>query len=124
MSEDSYRRSLKRLLRFTLVAGVLGTLTAMVWRGPLTAVGFVAGALLSLINLRWWTMVANAIGGSGEAPRSASAIVLSLRYLFIGGAIYVIVRVFKITPVAPLAGLLVTVAAVIVEALYQLAVSE
>jgi hypothetical protein len=39
--------------------------------------------------------------------------------LLLGGAIYVIVKFLKITPAALLVGLLVSVAAVMLEALYE-----
>jgi hypothetical protein len=120
MTADSFDLATKRILRLTLAVGFIGVLALLMVRGPHIAAGFLLGTILSLVNLRWWTMVANAIGGSGSAPSGASAMVLSLRYLLIAGAIYVIVRILKITPVAPLAGLLVSVAAVMLEALYEL----
>jgi hypothetical protein len=78
------------------------------------------GTALSFVNFLWWRSVAEAVGGSGKALWRSSALVLSLRYLLIGGAIYAIVKILKITPEALLAGLLVSVAAVVLEALYEL----
>jgi hypothetical protein len=43
-----------------------------------------------------------------------------LRYAVVGAAVYVIVRILGITPVAVLAGLLTVFAAVILEILYEL----
>ncbi len=120
MTADSYQRALKRLIRFSLAVGAAGVIATLMTRGPRPAAGFLFGTLLSLVNLRWWTSVANAIGGSGKAALRASAVILLLRYLLFGGAIYVIVRVLKITPAVLLAGLLVSVVAVMLEALYEL----
>jgi len=117
---DSYDRALWRIVRISIAVGFVGALIAgMIW-GPKIGAGFLIGALLSLVNLQWWTAVASAIAGSGKALLRASAIVLTLRYLLIGGVIYAIVKILKITPAALLAGLLVSVAAVMLEALYEL----
>ena len=43
-----------------------------------------------------------------------------MRYLLVGAAVYVIVKVLEITLVAVLAGLFVSVAAVIIEILFEL----
>ena len=120
MSEDVYDRALRRIVRISVVLGVAGVIAVLVMWGTRAAAGFLCGALLSFLNLRWWKTVTGAIGGSGRAPLRASAVVLALRYLLFAGAIYVIVKILKITPAAPLAGLLVSAAAVMLEALYEL----
>jgi hypothetical protein len=120
MTADSYERALKRIIRFSLAVGAAGVIVTLVMRGPSTALGFLLGTALSFVNFLWWRSVAEAVGGSGKALWRSSALVLSLRYLLIGGAIYAIVKILKITPEALLAGLLVSVAAVVLEALYEL----
>jgi hypothetical protein len=120
MTADSYERALRRIVRFTLAVGAAGVIVTLVMRGPRPAAGFLLGTALSFVNFLWWRSVADAIGGAGKALWRSSALVLSLRYLLIGGAIYVIVKILKITPEALLAGLLVSVAAVVLEALYEL----
>jgi hypothetical protein len=117
---DFYERAVRRMFRFTIAVGVAGTGVVLVARGPRVAAGFFCGAALSLLNFRWWVNVANAIGGTGKAPLRASAVFLLLRYLVFGAAIYVIVKILKITPASLLAGLLVSVAAVILEIFYEL----
>jgi hypothetical protein len=120
MRSAFYESALRRILRFALAVGAAGTIVALILRGPRPAAGFLFGTVLSLVNYWWWISVANAIGGSGNAPLRSSAVFLSLRYLLFGGAIYVIVRILKITPAALVAGLLVSVAAVMLEILYEL----
>ena len=88
-------------------------------RGPRVALGFLIGAALSFVNLRALTIVVNALGGSIAPSLRASVGFLALRYLIFGGVTYVIVKVLNITPAAVLAGLLVTFAAVMLEALYE-----
>jgi hypothetical protein len=120
MKVNSYERALKRMIRISVAVGAVGAIAVLVARGPRIAAGFLLGAALSWLNLRWWTIVANAIGGTGKAPPRGSAAILALRYLLFGGVIYGIVKILKITPVAVLAGLLVSVAAVMIEILYEL----
>jgi ATP synthase I subunit len=124
MTAAAYERALKRMLRMTLAVGAAGAIVALILYGPRIAAGFLLGATFSLLNLRWWTGVAEAIGGSGKAPIRGSAGLLAMRYLLVAGAIYVIVKFLKITPAALLVGLLVSVAAVMLEALYELVASK
>ena len=46
--------------------------------------------------------------------------ILGLRYLLIGGAVFVIIKVLEVSVLAIVAGLLVTVAALLVELVRQL----
>jgi hypothetical protein len=124
MSGDGYESAIQRIVRISVVLGVLGTVATLVRFGPRVALGFFVGAALSFVNLRWWTAVANAIGGSASTSQRGSAIFLTLRYLLFGAVIYAIVKFLKISPAAPLAGLLATVAAVMFEALYELVRSK
>jgi hypothetical protein len=119
--KDFYATALARMSRLAAAVGVAGTLGALLWRGPRTAAGFLVGALISMVNLRWWTSLASAIGNTpGSPPLRGSAALLGIRYLLVGAAIYVIVKVLEITLAAVLAGLFVSVAAVIIEILFEL----
>jgi|HubBroStandDraft_5_1064220.scaffolds.fasta_scaffold128387_2 hypothetical protein len=120
----NYDRALQRMTRIAGAIGVAGVLITLIWHGPRVAVGFLAGAILSMINLRWWTGLANALGPSGKAPRRGSAVLLGLRYVVVGTAVYVIVKILEIAVLPVLAGLLVSVAAVLIEILYELISSE
>lgn len=120
MSGDSYERAVQRIIRFSLALGVAGAIATLIVRGPRAALGFLVGTALSFVNIRALTTVVNAVGGSLAPSLRASVLFLALRYLIFIGVIYVIVKVLKITPAAVLAGLLVTFAAVMLEALYEL----
>ena len=65
----NYDRALERIRRIAAAIGIAGVLITLIWRGPRMATGFLAGTILSMINLRWWTGLANALGPSGKAPR-------------------------------------------------------
>ena len=121
MTPDFYDRALRRILRMTLALGILGALVALFWRGVNDASGFVIGSSFSLLNFTWWKGLANALGGpSGERPLRGNAVFLAARYLVAAALIYVIVRFLGITLAAVLAGLFVSVAAIILEILYEL----
>ena len=117
---DSYDLALGRILRISIAVGIAGALIAGIIFGPKIGAGFLVGAALSLINLHWLSTLVSAIGGSGKPPLRGSAAIAVLRYGIIGAVIYAIVKILKITPAALLAGLLVSVAAVTIEALYEL----
>jgi hypothetical protein len=120
MTRDYYERALARMMRIAAVVGAAGTIAGVAVRGPRAAAGFLLGAIISLINFRWWVNLAGALGGSAKTPLRASAAILGLRYLLVAGAVYVIVKLLEITLAAVLAGLFVSVAAVILEILYEL----
>jgi hypothetical protein len=120
----NYELALRRMSRVTAAIGVAGVLIAAIWRGPRVGAGFLVGAIISMINLRWWTSLANAMGSSGATPMRGSVALLSLRYLAVGGAVYVIVKILEIALAPVLAGLFVSVAAVLIEILYELISSK
>jgi ATP synthase I chain len=116
----NYEQALQRMTRIAAATGVAGVLIVVIWRGPREAAGFLIGAILSMLNFRWWVGIANALGPSGRPPVRAAAMVLFLRYFLIAGAVYAIVKLLEIKVAAVLAGLFVAVAAVLIEILYEL----
>lgn len=87
------------------------------WRG---AAGFALGSALAVANYHLWKRVAEAIGGSGARPKTASAIFMGARYLILGAVLFAIIKFFEVSALALLAGLLVPAAAVLVEIIYEL----
>jgi hypothetical protein len=120
MTSEYYEQALARMTRIATALGVAGTIAAVAALGPRTAAGFLIGAIISLVNFRWWVSLAGALGGSARPPLRGSATILGLRYLLVAGVVYVIVKLLEITLAAVLAGLFVSVAAVILEILYEL----
>src|SRR5258708_8705462 len=82
------------------------------------AVGFVTGTALSYMSFRSWERLAESVGASGKAPAMGSALFLSLRYLLIGVAIYVMIVGLGSRPGALIVGLLVSFVALTVELLW------
>ena len=63
--------------------------------------------------------VADALGGPAAKPRKA--VFLGLRYAFLGGGAYVILKFSAISLSAALSGLFVSIAAVVLEIIFELA---
>jgi hypothetical protein len=114
----------QRVLRLTLVLGAVGTLAVLGQHGVRDALGFLVGAGLSYLSFRSWGRLAETVGASGKAPAMGSAVFLALRYVLIGGAIYVIIKGLGSTPGALIVGLLVSFAALTLELLWGAVVSK
>ena len=112
-----------RMTRFAAVLGALGVIATLALRGPRDATGFLIGAALSLITVRSWFTLAEAIGASGELPGAGSVVFLILRYGLMAGAVYATINVLRSNPVALILGLLVSFAAVLLELLFGMKAS-
>jgi hypothetical protein len=106
-----------RKATFALAAG--GAIGAFAWRGWTWGAGFALGSAVSWLNYTILKQVAYAIGR--PQTRKRLVVFMGLRYLIFGGGAYVILRFSKISMLAVLLGLFVSVAAVIVEIIIQLA---
>ena len=119
--EDWFRQAAERMVRLMAFLAAAGTLSAFLFRGWAWAAGFAAGAAISWLNFSWLKRLTEALGGAGgKRLRRASAVFLGSRYLLLGGLAYVILRFSSISLPAVLTGLFVSVAAVIVEILFEL----
>lgn len=121
--EVFYARAVDRIGRATLVLGGAGALAAVAAGGLPAGGGFLLGAGASYLNFRWLKRLVEALGTSavsGDPPRARVAVFLGLRYLILGAGAYVILRSSTLNLAAALAGLFVSVAAVIVEILFEL----
>ncbi len=119
MTEDPaiYERAIRRLDRTALVlAGAAVVIMAALegWRGALGAAG---GASFSLASLRRIKRVAGALG---SASKNRLRLRLLAGYAVIGASLFVIIRYLKVSPMSVIAGLFVSVAAVMIEILFEL----
>ena len=119
MSADFYAQALRRVRLFAIAVGLSGTVAVLTLRGARPAAGFLMGATLSILNFRGLSMPVQVLGGSAK-PGPLAAMLVALRYVLIGSAIYVIVRFLGVTAEAVLWGLLAAFAAVILEILFEL----
>jgi hypothetical protein len=115
-----YDRALRRMARIAVVLAVAATAAAAVRFGWRDALGFGVGAGVSILNFHWWKRVAAGMGDTEEPRHPASAVFLGMRYVLLGAICFVIIKFFGVSYLALLAGLLISVAAVLVEIVYEL----
>lgn len=117
--EGFYQRAEARIARLMTALAAVGAVTMLAWRGWAWGGGFALGAAASWLGFHWFRRVVHGVSGTGRT-RTRLAFLGGLRYLLLGGGAYVIVRYSSISMAAALAGLFVSVAAVIVEILFEL----
>lgn len=117
MEAEIYRR----IYRNMILVAAAGAAGAAAWRGWRAALLFVVGAGASALNFSWLRQMVGSLGPDARPTRKRIYVWFSLRYLLLGVAAYVIVKLFGVNAIAALAGLFVPVAAVIFEILYELA---
>ena len=121
MTADLYTQSIKRMDRAALAIAGIGFLILLLNAGWRSALGFLCGAVISHFNFGLWKRIAAAVGEQGpEAPGNASAVMLGMRSLLIGGAVFAIIKVLDVSVLAVVGGLLVTVASLLVELVRQI----
>ncbi len=125
MKSDWYLRSLVRMEKAAFALAAAGIIAVLIGAGWRNALGFAGGAVISHFNFSLWKRIAAAVGEDGaNAPSDSKAVVLGLRYLLIGGAMFVIIKVLNVSVLMVLGGLLVSVAAMLVELVCQLFTSS
>ena len=115
-----YSRALGRMMRAMAVLAVGGAAAAWVHGGWQWGGGFLAGAAASYLNFRWLKQIVESLGENARRPRRRLAILAGLRYVLLAAGGYVILRFSALSLTAALAGLFVSVAAVIFEILFEL----
>lgn len=100
-----------------MIAGMAGAAWIAGWRG---LVGFFLGAAVSYFYFRWIKHVADALAPGARPPRKRIVVLLVLRYAIFGAAGYFLVRHMGVSLKAALAGLSVSVAAILIEMVYEL----
>jgi hypothetical protein len=119
--EDIYRNAVSRMLRIMAVFAGGGTLALFVWRGWKWGAGFAFGAGVAWINFLLLKKLADSLGaGRPKPPSTGSAVFLGSRYLILGAVVYATLRFTSISMLAAAIGLFVSLAAVLVEILFEL----
>ena len=119
--EDIYRNAVARILRLMAVFAGGGTVAGFVWRGWKWGAGFAFGAGVTWVNFLLLQKLTESLGVAGRKPPSTgSAFFLGSRYLILGGIVYATLRFTSISGLAAAIGLFVSLAAVLVEILYEL----
>jgi hypothetical protein len=120
--EGFFAAAVERISRWMVWLTGMGVLAALALGGWRAAGGFLAGSLASYLNFRWLKRLVEALGSdaSGKPPRARAAIFVGLRYLLLAVGGYVILKSSVVSLPAALAGLFVSVAAVILEIIFEL----
>jgi len=116
-------RAVVRISRWLLLVALLGAAVGSALRGWRWGLAFLLGAGASYINFRWIHRLVNSLGDAAakrKPPRARVAVLLGLRYLLLGAGAYAILRFSTLSLAAVLLGLFVSVAAVILEILFEL----
>lgn len=113
---------LDRVVRITLILGVVVSLVLWPVLGWGTAALFAVGAAISVFSVyEWKRLVAifNASMDRKRTPRGAAVVVVFflLRLILFGGAIYVSLKCFQGSPIALICGLALAVAGLVWESL-------
>ncbi|MGC9972176.1 MAG: ATP synthase subunit I [Bryobacteraceae bacterium] len=115
-----YESALRRIYRGMKWLACAGALAGLCFKGWLWALAFLLGAAASYLNFSWLDQIVAAIGPNARPPRKRLWVFLGLRYVLLGGAGYVIVKVFGMNAIAAVIGLFVPIASVLLEILYEL----
>ena len=117
-----YGRALARIQSVMLFLGVAGVAAAGSYGGWRWAAGYLLGAAASYLNFHWLKKMVSALSDAAASrpPKARVAVIFGLRYLLLGIGAYAIVNFSTLSLTAALAGLFVSVTAVILEILYEL----
>jgi hypothetical protein len=115
---ESEQLAVARIGKLIWAIGAGGAIGFEIWRGWAWSAGWLLGAAISALNFRWLKQLTEGLGTADAKPRQA--VFLGMRWLLLGGGLYVILKYSVISLSAALAGLFVSVAAVILEILFEL----
>ena len=119
----------RRIGRFQIALGAVGTAGAWWLAGPGGAAGFAVGAAVSTLNFRWLKQAVDALaekaaGAEAKAARKKRRLLVGKfvgRYLLMAAAAYGILKYTSWDVRALLAGLFLFVAAILVEICFEIA---
>lgn len=114
----------RRIARLLVLLTPAGTAVAAWQWGAKTGAAFALGGGLAYLNYRWVVAIVDGLmqAQQGSVPRR-TYLKLLLPLLLLGGLLYVIFVRSWLPPVGVLSGLLLLVAAVLLEAAYQIVVA-
>ncbi len=127
-AEAFYAGAHGRIVRVMVVLAVALSVAALVRFGPVIAAGFAVGCVIGMLNFHWLKRVVSAMAdratGTGKKQGSGGVVVrFLLRYLLVAVAAYVIFKISLTSLYGLLAGLFLPVAAIMVEAVYEVYVA-
>jgi hypothetical protein len=127
-SETFYAGALDRIRRITLVLGAVASIAVWMFYGTAIGIGFLVGCVISYVNFHWLKKAINdfadRVTSTGRSDSTGGIVFrFLLRYGFIAAGAYVILSSSKSSVYGLLGGLFVTVAAILCEAAYEVAIA-
>ena len=127
-AEEFYSGAYARIVRIMFVLGTAFAAAAFVRFGAVVGAGFVVGCAIAILNFHWLKRVVSALAdratGSGKGQGGAGVVFrFLLRYLLVAAVAYAIFRVSLSSLYGLLAGLFLPVAAILLEACYEVYVA-
>jgi hypothetical protein len=126
--EQFFSGALDRIRRISVVLGAASTIAVWAIYGTAVGIGFFIGCVISYVNFHWLKQVVSALADrvtrTGHAGSSSGIVIrFMLRYGFIAVGSYVILISSKSSVYGLLGGLFITVAAILCEAAYEVAIA-
>jgi hypothetical protein len=123
-AEDFYSHALERIQRLMIILGVAAFATGWMVFGWRKALGFALGGAIAYVNFRWLEQVVAGIADltiQSGTPASSRGVVhrFLLRYFLMAIVAFVILTVSRESLYGLFAGLLLPVAAILCEAVYE-----
>jgi len=115
-----YENAMRRIFRGMKWLACAGALAGLCFRDWRWALAFFLGASAAYLNFSWLHQAVDALAPGVRPTSKRLWVFLMLRYVLLGAAGYVIVRVFGMSALAALSGLFVPIAAVFLEVFYEL----
>jgi ATP synthase I chain len=116
----NFTRVSGRLAKIIAALAVIGSALAGLRGGWTWAAGFFLGAAASYLNYRNLVQIVRAIGTPASSGRMGAFAWLLFRLILLVAGAFVIIKVTQINVYAACAGLFVPVAAVILEAIFEI----
>jgi uncharacterized membrane protein len=123
-ADDFHSRTIERVQRIMIVISAAALVTAQVYFGWRISLGVAVGCIIGYLNFHWLKRIVAGLGdlaAQAGTPVSSRAIVMRflVRYFLMALLGFVILTVSRESLYGFFAGLLVTVAALLCEALYE-----
>ena len=123
-ADDFYARTIERVQRIMIVISMAALVTAQMYFGWRTALGVAVGSVVGYLNFHWLKKVVAGLAdlaAQSATPVSSRGIVMRflVRYFLMALLGFVILTVSRESLYGFFAGLLITVAALLCEAVYE-----
>jgi hypothetical protein len=122
LHDVEYEVIVRRVRQISLVLAVAGTIGFAAQGNRWKALSFLGGTAISCLSFYLLHRLVSDLGGAleGKKPRGASFVLHAVRLVLLGAATFAILKVYGASVSALVAGLIVPVTAITLEALYEL----